>query len=115
MIEVPRREDNSKTGKQLESGGKHLIFGRKTFRIRRKTFDFWEENIWFLGGKHLKTSEKHLNRVWKQLESGGKHFNRVYFTRKTIFNAVKLLDLVEISLVEEQDMNSEIFNKVSSW
>lgn len=37
MIEVPRREDNSKTGKQLESGGKHLKSRRKTFRIRRKT------------------------------------------------------------------------------
>lgn len=75
MIEVPRREDNSKTGKQLESGGKHLIFG----------------------GKHLKTSD-----------------NKVYFTRKTIFDFIKLLDLAEISLAEEQDMNSEIFNKASS-
>lgn len=49
----------------------------------------------------LKTSDKHLI-------FGGKHFNRVYLTRKTI------LDLAEISLVKEQDMNSEIFNKASS-
>ena len=37
MIEVPRREDNSKTGKHLIEGGKQLDSRRKTFRIRRKT------------------------------------------------------------------------------
>ena len=57
---------------------------------------------------------KHLDRVWKHLKTSEKHLDRVYFTRKTKFNAVKLLDLAEISLAEEQDMNSEIFNKVSS-
>lgn len=64
-----------------------------------KTFDFWRKAK-FNAVKHLKTSNKQLDRV--------------YFTRKTVFNAVKLLDLAEISLAEEQDMNSEIFNKASS-
>lgn len=32
MVEVPRREDNSKTRKQLESGGKQLDSRRKTFK-----------------------------------------------------------------------------------
>ena len=39
MVEVPRHEDNSKTGKQLESGGKQSLTQLNFLDSRRKTFE----------------------------------------------------------------------------